>query len=182
MTDPFSNQPPTAVDPDDFLMSGSGVSAKFPKVGHSYTGVVLNKRSEQQRGYDDNEPLFWDNGSPKMHVVVELQTDAQGTFDRKGNAEEVPDDDGVRNLFVKGNMQKAIRDAVRKSGASTLELFGKLIITYVGDGKQDNPRYNPPKIYRAEFFPKNRVPKNDPLLLKALESQMGPDDPFGSVD
>lgn len=179
MSDPFSNSVPS-VDPDDFLMSGGSVSAKFPKIGHSYTGIVLSKRSEQQRDYDDNaKMLFWDNGKPKMQVIVELQTDAQGTFDRNGNPEEVEDDDGIRSFYVRGEMQRAIRDGVRRSGAQTLELFGKLTITHSAIGKQDNPRYNPPKLYKAEFIPASRIPKNDPLLLLALADKFA-DDPFSA--
>lgn len=172
MSDPFENPKPAVGDPDDFLMAGGGVTAKFPKIGHSYTGIVLSKRSEQRRSYDDpSKLLFWDDGNPKMQAIVELQTNAQGTFDRNGNPEDVEDDDGKRSLYVKGQMQRAIRDAVRKANASTLEVGGKLTITYVGTGKQDNPKYNPPKLFRAEYVPAGQVSADDALMA-------GDDSPF----
>ena len=181
--DPFSSQVPATVDADDFLMAGGGIAAKFPEIGHSYTGIVLSKRSEQQRDYDDASVLkTWDDGNPMMQVVVELQTDSEGTFDSDGEAVEVEDDDGIRSLYVKGPLQRAIRDAVRKSGAPTLELFGMLTVTYSAKGKQNNPRFKPPKLYRATYVPQKRVVKNDPLLLRALfagENAAG--DPFGDT-
>lgn len=177
--DPFAPKAPATGDVDSFLSGGGAVTAKFPVIGHSYTGIVLSKRMEQQRDYDDPSILkTWKDGNPMMHAVVILHTDAVGTFDRDGNPEEVPEDDGSRALYVKGQLQKAIREAVRKSGAPTLELFGKLTVTHTGLGKQDNPRYNPPKLFSASFVPASKVAKNDPLLIAALESQNEDEDPF----
>lgn len=151
-TNPFA-QPAasTAADALDFLM-GSGTSAKFPKVGHSYTGTVQSFSLQQQRDYDTGAPLTWDDGSPKMQMVVELATDARGTFDSEGNPQDVSNDDGARMLYVKANLQRAIKQAVRASG-SKFEAGGLLTVTRIKDAAKSNPRFKAPYDFEASYTP-----------------------------
>ncbi len=167
--DPFAARP--QVDPDDFLMGGGATTAKFPAIGTTYTGIVRTKRAEQQRDYDDPSVLLvWKDGNPRMQVVVELECEPTGyTFDKAGGKVDLVDDDGVRSLYVKGQIQTAIRDAVRKAGAPTLEIGGRLTVTYVADGKQDNAKYNPPKIFSAVYYPAAQVSSDEALMREASE-------------
>lgn len=190
--DPFADK--STQDVDAYLSGGGAVTAKFPTTGTDYEGIVIAKVMQHQRDYDEpNFGLYWVDGKkrkfredavppgakPVMMAVVTLQTAARGTFDKDGNPQDVPNDNGVRALYVRGAMQKSIRDAVRTSGAPTLELFGKLRILHSALGKQDNPKYNPPKLFEAVFTPASKVAKNDPLLLLALgEGDLSEDDPF----
>lgn len=109
-------------DPTSFLMAGGGVSAQFPKVGHSYSGTILNiGKARQQTDMNTKQPKFFDDGvTPRMQVPVTLATNARGKFVREDNSspwelEDIPDDDGVRVLWVAADMQRAIRDAVIKA-------------------------------------------------------------------
>jgi len=195
MTDPFAPKSHRE-EVDTFLMGGGGAPLlKFPTIGTKYTGIVIAKSVEQQRDYDDPDMLLWwsegkrvknatqptPETKPVLHAIVTLQTDAIGTFDKFGNFLEIDDDDSVRRWFVKGQAQKALREAIQKSGGPTLELFSKVTVTYTGDGKQDNPRYNPPKLVTAEYIRPENVAKNDPLLLKVLsQGDNMDDDPFAS--
>jgi hypothetical protein len=109
----------TEQSPLDFLMQGSSVGAQFPKVGHSYSGTIVQiGKARQQTDLSTKQPKFFDDGvTPRMQVPVTLATDARGKFVREDNSspwelEDIPDDDGVRTLWVAADMQRAIRDAV----------------------------------------------------------------------
>ena len=77
-----------------FLMGGGGKSASFKSSGDSVSGVIASMEERQQTDFDSGKPLEWDDGKPKMHLVVTLLTDE--------SVDE--DDDGVRRLYVKGNL------------------------------------------------------------------------------
>lgn len=109
-------------DSTQFLMSGGGVGAQFPKVGHSYSGTILQiGKARQQTDMNTKKPKFFEDGTtPRMQVPVTLATSARGKYVRDDNSspwelEEIPDDDGVRTLWVAADMQRAIRDAVIKA-------------------------------------------------------------------
>lgn len=127
----------------DFLMGAGGATAKFPTIDTSVSGrIVADPQVTQQTEYGTNKPLTWDDGRPRMQLVVQVQTDERDSQ----NAE----DDGVRSLYVKGkSLTNAVREAVRKAGAPGLEVGGVLTVTYVADGQAD--RGNPPKLYTASY-------------------------------
>lgn len=166
----------THSDVDSFLMGRSGISAQFPKIGHSYEGIIESFQMEQQRDYEDSDKhLWWDKEEtkPRMHLVVTLRTNARGKFTKSGDPIDVEGDDGTRNLFVKGAMKDALTKALRAAGARTIEDGARLKITYVGNGKQDNPRYNPPKQFSCEYTPAAKAGAEE--FLKDVPAS---DDPF----
>jgi len=97
MHDPFNETP---VDP--FLESaGNGLPAcKFEHVGDMVSGVVT-KIDKQIDTTVDGVPKKWDDGKP-MHVFIFTLETANGPV----------------NLYVRGNMVKAIREA--SGGVSTI--------------------------------------------------------------
>lgn len=106
----------------DFLMSGGGVGAQFPKVGHSYSGTIISiGKPRQQTDMNTKKPKFFDDGvTPRMQVPITLATEARGKYVREDNSSpwelvDIPDDDGVRTLWVAADMQRAIREAVIKA-------------------------------------------------------------------
>ncbi|MEV0608094.1 hypothetical protein AB0I61_17185 [Polymorphospora rubra] len=125
----------------DFLMGTGSKTAKFPTVGTSVTGqIVREPEVGQQTEFGTGKPLTWDDGRPRLQLIVQVQTTAR----------EDAEDDGVRSIYVKGkSLTNAVRDAVRKSGAPGLEVGGTLTVTYIGDGKAD--RGMPPKLYTATY-------------------------------
>lgn len=127
----------------DFLMGSGSKSAKFPTVGTTVTGqIVREPEVTQQTEFGTGRPLTWDDGKPRLQLVVQIQTSERDPQD--------VEDDGVRAIYVKGkSLTNAVRDAVRKAGAQGLEVGGTLTVTYVGDGEAD--RGMPPKLYTATY-------------------------------
>lgn len=145
MTTPQQYQTPPSVN--DLLMGGGGpASVKFPTIGHTVSGrITVQPTPEQQRDFDTDKPLFWDDGKPRWQIVVTLATSERDP----GN----PEDDGARRLFLKSQLQKAVAQAVRASGAPGLEVGGELTVTYTANGEQPNPRKAAPKLYAAQYTP-----------------------------
>jgi len=131
----------TEIDPNAFLMGAGGRSAKFEREGDTVVGYIQHTEVRQQTDIKDNRPLTWDDGSPRMQLVVTLETD-----DRDDD-----DDDGVRKLYVKGQMQKAVSDAVRKAGARGLAIGGKLGVKYVSTAEPKQRGFNGAKQYTAKY-------------------------------
>lgn len=138
-----------STDPNAFLLGGGGKSAKFENVGDSVTGSITQvPEVRQQTKLEDGTPLTWDNGDPKMQLVVSLQTELR----------EDGDDDGIRKLYVKGSkdpasksMHAAVAAAVQQAGAKGLEVGGRLTVRYVGNGVAKTRGFNPPKQYEASY-------------------------------
>lgn len=139
-------------DVDGFLFGGGVTAAKFEAIGDYIEGKVTDAVVSQQTSMEDNTPLFWPDGKPKMQLVITLQTDLS-TSD---------EDNGLRRVFAKGgryevasgkgqSMKDAIADAVRKSGAKSLEENGKLKLGYTGEGKKTARGYSAPKLFTASY-------------------------------
>jgi len=142
-------------DPNAWLMGGGGKSARFDNVGDSITGTITTPPEvKQQTNFDTGKPEFWDNGDPKMQLVVTLATDLRDPTDAE--------DDGTRRLYVKAKLQQAVRDAVRASSAIGLEVGGRLTVTYSGDGEAPRKGANPPKLYTATYIPAASVALDAP--------------------
>ena len=139
----------TTTDADNFLLGSGGKGAKFETIGDAVKGVICaTPEMRQQTDIKTGAPSCWDDGSPKMQLVVKLQTDA------KDDAE----DDGIRSLYVSGGFkrmstQKAIADAVRASGAKGLEVGGTLAVKFTGEEPSQTKGFNPAKLYAAKYTP-----------------------------
>jgi hypothetical protein len=153
---------------NDFLMGGGIPSAKFETPGTVVSGkIVRTPEVQQQRDFDTGKPKFWDDGTPQKQIVVQLQTPVR---DR-----QIPDDDGVRVIYIRGNMLTAIRQAVRAAGAQ-LEAGGTLAITYTGDGEPSKRGFNPPKLYSATYTAGSQAAVNDLLAVNPPPAGQGPRD------
>lgn len=128
---------------DDFFAGGTP-SAKFDSVGVTVAGIITRVGEPmQQRDFTTSAPKVWDDGRPMMQLPVDVQTDSRDP--------EIAHDDGTRALYIKGEMQKAIRMAVRQAGASGLRVGGHLSVTYTGDGTAKQRGMNAPKLYSATY-------------------------------
>ncbi|GAA1994228.1 hypothetical protein GCM10009799_20400 [Nocardiopsis rhodophaea] len=131
---------------NDFLMSGGVPAAKFETLGATITGTItMPPEKQQQTDFTTGDPLTWPDGKPKEQIKVVLSTDQRDPSD--------PYDDGKRAVYIKSGMFKAVRVAVRASGAPGLEVGGTLTITYTGNGTPSRPGLNPPKQYEATYAP-----------------------------
>jgi len=143
---------------DQFLLGVAIPSAKFPTVGTTITGTISQQPEvQQQRDLQTGEPKTWSDGQPMQQLKVVLDTAERDP--------QIADDDGQRALYIKSNLQKAVRDAVRSVGAKGLEVGGKLTVTYTADGEVTKRGFNPPKIYTAVY---------ESPSAPALEGLVGP--------
>lgn len=140
---------------NDFLMGSGGKAFPFEGMGDTVSGVIMEMKKQQQTDLETGEPLFWNNGDPRMMLVVSLQTELQ----------EDDDDDGVRRVFLRGGNYiaasgkgaaslVAVKDAVKRSGAPDgIQPGGKLTLAYTGQSKPAAKGMNAAKLYSASYQP-----------------------------
>lgn len=152
---------------EDFLMGGSKTrSARWggqlnmgPTEGFIEHGVIVEEPQvvQQQRynpGKDDHgEKLFWDDEKqrPRYQLVAKIQTEYR----------EDDEDDGVRAIYIKGEMQKTVKDAVILAKAKKLDTGGHLYVKFINSTKDPKSgfrtnhwqaKYEPPAVKAAEDF------------------------------
>lgn len=130
---------------DDFFAGGTP-SAKFDTIGKTIAGAIVRVGDPvQQRDFTTGEPKSWPDGRPMMQLPVDVQTDERDP--------QTPDDNGVRAIYIRGNMQKAVRDALRKTKAPGLRVGGHLSVSYIGDDTPKQRGMNGAKLYSASYTP-----------------------------
>ena len=132
----------TNVDVDNLLSPSSGAPAlKFPEIGTTHKGTVVDKTARQQTDFTTGEPRFWQNGDPMMEVIITLALD----------------DGDEGRLFIRGQMLAAVRQAVAWAGATTIDVGGRLAVRFDREEPNKNPRFNPVKIYVAQYEPPTKA-------------------------
>lgn len=168
------------IDPNSFLMGGGGAATAFPKdtpVGTVVGGTIVSTEVRQQTDYITKEPKTWSNGDPMMQLVVVVQTDE----------DDGGDDDGRRAFYLKGGSKRkdttqgAVSEAVRKAGASGLEIGGKLEMALIGTEPSD--RGNDRKLWSARYTRPTVPVGNDPFGDTPAPAQPAPaaNDPFAGA-
>jgi hypothetical protein len=139
-------------DVSGFLFGGGDKATKFEQLGDLVEGTITDVRLAQQTSMDDNAPLTWADGSPRMQLVITLAT----------NERDGENDDGLRRVFAKGgnfevaegsgkSLKDAIADAVKKAEARSIDEGGTLKVAYTGVGKKTNRGYSAPKLFKASY-------------------------------
>jgi hypothetical protein len=134
-----------STDPNKWLL-GTGVpAAKFDTIGKTVAGRITEEPElRQQTDFDTGAPKVWDNGDPMMQLVVVVATDERDPA--------LEDDDGSRRLYIRGNLQQAVANAVR-AAKSKLEVGGTLSVTYTGDDEPKRRGMSGAKRYTATYSP-----------------------------
>jgi hypothetical protein len=140
-------------DPNDFLLGSGGASFSWKEkpLGTTIEGTIARAPEvRQQTDLQTGNPLTWDNGDPKMQLVVALQTTLR----------EDDDDDGVRNLYVKGSkkpesksLHAAVAGAVQAARAKGLEVGGHLKVTLTGKRPSTTKGFNDANEFAAVYTP-----------------------------
>lgn len=175
----------------DGYLSGGAPAAKWPKVGSTFGGTVLDFSMQQQMDYDTNEPLMWDAASkskvvqskapataaPLYQLEITVQGPATGiTWKGLQNTPvDLKDDDGKRRLFVRAALRGALMDALRNAGGSKLEIGGRIDITRTADKEASNPKYQDAHQYEAVWTPAGQNPDRAMAFLEG-------DDPEADED
>lgn len=106
-------------------------------------GKILSKSISDQTKMGTGEVLRWKDSTPRKQMVLLLQTaersDAQ--------------DNGQRQLFIKGDLPRATREAFQAVGASDVEIGGWLYAAWVDDKPPSQSGYSPQKIYKCIYAP-----------------------------
>jgi hypothetical protein len=135
----------TTQDANAFLMAGGVPSAKFDTIGTVVSGTITTDPDVRQQTALDGTPLVWDNGEPRREVVV--------TIDTGHTDPSIPNDDGARRLYIKGNLLAAVRQAIRDAGAPGLAVGGRLDVKFTGEEPPRQRGWNPTKLYAARYVP-----------------------------
>lgn len=189
--DPFSADAAAAAA--QFLGGSSVVAAKFPRDGFVVEGTILSFRMSQQSDINSGELLFWENkkqtkqselrfpqtAQPCSQLVIELQGEPTGvTWEGLQYDEvQVEDDDGIRALYVKGRMQKAVAQALKDAGVKAPEEGGYLKVARTGTAKASGG-VGKAFTYAAQYTPASKNSKAAGQFLAAGE-EGGVPDPFG---
>jgi hypothetical protein len=131
------------------LLDTRAPAAQFDRIGKRVGGRVIADSVEvQQRDYDTDALMFWDDGQPRMQLVVEVEA-----------GEPHPDidgHDGNRTFYIKGQMLAAVKAAIRKSGTKpkAIPAGAYLYVTWESEEKstaKGKRGAQPKKIYVAEY-------------------------------
>jgi hypothetical protein len=140
-------------DSYSFFNTGA-LAAKFEDHGDTVSGAIVEPpEMRQQIDPVSKKPKFWDDGKPRNELLVKLQT----------SVIDNADDDGVRRVYVRGQMTQAIAKAIRAAGARGLDVDGVLSVTYTADGERKGA-LNAPKLYEAKYEPPAGPDDNPPDL------------------
>ena len=123
------------------LMGSAGRSAQFKEHNDQTWGVIVHSEVRQQSKFETGELLFFDDGMPRMQVIITLQTEEH--LD--------DDDDGLRKLYVRGQMIKAVQAAVLKTGQRGIATGGKLLVRYMSDAEPKRKGMSGAKQYFAKY-------------------------------
>jgi hypothetical protein len=115
----------------DALASG-GSYLKWEHPGTSYTGIITDVTMRQSRKYESTDLDTWEDGTPKMQIVLTLATDYRD--------EAQQDDDGTRmsSINLWSGQKKALVAACKAAGVPEPQVgqrFTALHVAGVGTAK-----------------------------------------------
>ena len=117
------------------FLSGGGNYLKWEMPGTSYTGTIKNVELRQARKFESTDLDTWDDGTPKMQVVLTLATDYRDA--------SIEDDDGTRSLSINlwSGQKKALAAACKEANVKQPEAGMRFTATHVsGIGTAKSPR------------------------------------------
>ncbi|MFI5716273.1 hypothetical protein [Nocardia sp. NPDC051750] len=117
---------------------------KNDEPGTTVAGLVISQELTAQKDPKTGKPKMRNGKTvPQLEVVILTQEKTD------------PDDDGARKLFVRGNLQKAIKKAILAAGDDDLRNGSRITVQFTGTGTAFSVDYAPPKLYRAKYEPPN---------------------------
>jgi hypothetical protein len=191
--DPFSADAAAAAQ---FLGGGRTVAAKFPKNGHKVEGTITEYRMAQRTDIDSGEPLFWEAKKPTpqsklkfatsateknacMQLIISMQCEPTGvTWETNRYIEKaLPEDDGMRALYVTGDLQRAVGKALAEAGVKAPEIGGYLEVVKTDEKRIEGTSFTR-FLYAARYTPASKNEHAAAEYFKAGGD--APADPFAS--
>ena len=118
----------------DALASG-GTYLKWEHPGTTYTGIITDVQMRQSRKYESTDLDTWEDGTPKMQIVITLTTDYRDQAQQ--------DDDGTRmsSINLWSGQKKALVTACKAAGVTEPGIGQRFTVTHVtGIGNAKSPR------------------------------------------
>ena len=124
-------------------------------IGDKISGSIISIERRQQTDFQTRQPITWDDGSPRMQTVVQVQTDL-----REGD-----DDDGVRSVWLKGGKnfeplegkghsgEIALAEAAKTAGVKSIENGSKLTAIMSGLAKPTTRGFQSAKLFVMKLEP-----------------------------
>jgi hypothetical protein len=108
----------------DALASG-GTYLKWEHPGTTYTGIITDVAMRQSRKYESTELDVWEDGTPKLQVVLTLATDYRDQAQQ--------DDDGTRMISINlwSGQKKALVAACKAAGVGEPQTGQRFTATHV---------------------------------------------------
>jgi hypothetical protein len=134
---------------DDFF-SGGLPSAKFDVQGKVIGGRIVRVGEPMQQRDMDGTPKFWDDAKrePMMQLPIDVQTEERDP--------EILGDTGVRTLYVKGDLKRAIGEALRQARVQGAPKVGaSLEVAWTGNEAAKKRGFNDKKLYTARYTPES---------------------------
>lgn len=140
---------------EDLFGTETRIGLQFPEIGTEYKGCkILGFTSEEQKDLD-GETKTWDDGKPKMQVVIKLQVPGiveKGRYNKDTRTwNKVEDDEGIRYLFCAGGLFTAARNGLKEAKLKLPPIDGELDVKFTGVGKASKSTWNAPKKYEITF-------------------------------
>ena len=127
------------------LLGGGGRSAKFEAPGDTIEGTVIAKDVNQQTDFKTGEKLYYPkSGDPMWQIIATVQT----------NMREDADDDGLRKIYFKSGLMKALREELKVQNLKDIEVGGWIKVIHTGLGVAEGGG-NAPKLYVVDYRSKS---------------------------
>lgn len=124
---------------EDFFAPRGGGAPSFDfdqKIGNGVIGTIVKMEKVQQTKQGEPDTKLWFDAAetqPRMQLNVTLQTELRNwkgvknvPKDADGNEKPADEDDGTRRVYLKFKSQQAVGEALRKAGATSPKLGGRL--------------------------------------------------------
>lgn len=127
------------------LLAGGAKTIKLDSIGETITGTILSVNTKQVTAFGSGAPEFWDDGNPKMQIVITIKSDDL--------------EDGEGSFYAKawGTDKAALSAAVAMSGLTADQALApgnEITITHTELRPHKTPGFNPSKIYEFQIRPK----------------------------
>ena len=119
-------------------------------IGQSIDGKITRIRQIQDKDFVTEQPATWKDGSPKMVVILTLQT----------TLEEDDEDDGRRDVYLRSNQHTAFREALQEAfrplgrKPRDADIIGARFYMKLTERKASSMKGGSPrKIFQAKIWP-----------------------------
>lgn len=127
---------------NSFLTSGGAPAVKFPTIGTTVKGTIINAEVSAQTDMATRQVRKFNDGNEMKQVVLTVETDERDPA--------IPTDDGVRRIFVKGHMLVALREAL-KATQSELETGGVVVVRFSATKPSTTPGFADAKQFEVAY-------------------------------